>query len=103
MIEIITGTLEEQIIRLLQKTYPITIADIQKEIHVPQIVILRILKKFQTRRIIRLEPLPGKIYIRLLRTDFNFIGEKHQKRNKKQAIQKNKKTDSNQENGIMYS
>ena len=30
MIEIVTGTIEEQIIKLLQKTYPITVKDLEK-------------------------------------------------------------------------
>ena len=33
MIEITRGTLEEQIIKLLQKTYPITVTDIKKELN----------------------------------------------------------------------
>ena len=49
MIEITTGTLEEQIIKLLQKTYPITVYDIEKKMHVSRDVIIRVLQKFQTK------------------------------------------------------
>src|SRR4030042_5528889 len=102
MIEIITGTLEEQIIRLMQKTYPITTADLQKELKVSKTIIVRILKKFQIQGAVRLEPLPGKTYIRLLRNDFHFIGKKQQKNNKLHR-EKKKNQPLPEDNGRMYS
>jgi len=79
MIEITTDTLEERIIKLLQKTYPITIADIERNLHVSRKQIEWMLQKFQVKGIVRLEPLPDKTYVRLLRTDFLFIGKKQPK------------------------
>ena len=80
MIEITSGTHEERIIKLLQKTYPITISDIEKKLRVSKKIIIRVLQKFQTRGILRLEPLPDKTFIRLLRNDFKFIGKKRQRK-----------------------
>jgi len=80
MIEIVTGTLEEQIIKILQKTYPITIKDLEKKLHSSEASIVRVLQKLQTTGIIQLEPLPNKTYIRLLRRDFRFVGKKRQKK-----------------------
>ena len=102
MIEITTGTLEEQVIKLLQKTYPITISDLQKQIHVSKKTIIRILQKLQVKGIVQLEPLPDKTYIRLLRNDFSFIGKKRQKKFIKHHSGK-KKQDSKNYEGIMYS
>ena len=79
MIEINSGTLEERIIKLLQKTYPITVKDIKNELKISKDVTIRILKKFQIKGIVKLEPLPGKTYVRLLRNDFSFIGKKQQR------------------------
>ena len=80
MIEIVNGTLEEQIIKLLQKTYPITIIDLEKKLHISRNMIVRILQKLQIKGIVQLEPLPDKTYIRLLRRDFRFVGKKRQKK-----------------------
>ena len=101
MIEIIKGTLEEQIIRFLQKTYPITISDLQKNLQVPQKTIERVLQKFQVKGIIQLDILPGKIYIRLLRNDFSFIGTKRQKKFIKHYSTK-KKGKTKEYNGTMF-
>jgi len=80
MIEITSGTLEELIIKLLQKTYPITVNDILRQLQVSEAVLLRTLKKLQTKGIIAMEPLPDTIYLRLLRSDIKFVGKKRQKK-----------------------
>jgi len=102
MIEITTGTLEEQIIKILQKTYPVTVEDIKNELNVSKDMIIRSLKKFQMKGIIRLEPLPDKTYIRLLRRDFSFIGKKRQRKFIKHRTGK-KKQYKNEYDGFMYS
>jgi predicted ArsR family transcriptional regulator len=102
MIEITTGTLEERIIKLLKKKYPISVDDIRSELTVSKEMIIRTLKKFQIKGIVRLEPLPDKTYVRLLRHDFSFIGKKHQRKFIKHKTGK-KKQDTNEYNGFMYS
>jgi hypothetical protein len=102
MIEIIVGSLDEQIILQLQKTYPITVNQIQKKLHISQTVLLRTLKKLQVNGIVRLDPLPGTIYIRLLRNDFRFIGRKQQRKGVKRSSHK-KQTASKDYDGNMYS
>ncbi len=52
MIEIVNGTLEEQIIKLLQKTYPITIKDLEKKLHISRDMIVRVLQKLQIKNYI---------------------------------------------------
>jgi len=102
MIEITTGTLEEQVIKILQKTYPIAISDIEKELHVSRKMIVRVLQKFQVKGIVQLEPLPDKTYIRLLRNDFNFVGKKRQRKFIKHYSGE-KKQEPEDYDGIMYS
>ena len=102
MIEIITGTLEERIIKLLQKIYPITVYDIGEKLHLSKSTVMRVLKKFQIKGVVRLEPLPDKIYVRLLRRDFSFIGNKRQKKFiKHHSVVK--KQESKDYDGMMYS
>ena len=101
MIEITTGTLEEQIIKILQKTYPITVKEIKNKLNVSIDMVMRSLKKFQMKGIVRLEPLPDKTYVRLLRHDFSFIGKKRQRKFIKHRTGKKRQTDDY--DGIMYS
>jgi len=102
MIEIVKGTLEERIIKLLQKTYPITVKNIQDNLHLSENNVLRNLKKLQAKRIVVLEPLPGKIFVRLLRNDFSFVGKKRQRKFIKHHKEgKHKKPEDCE--GMMYS
>ena len=102
MIEITTGTLEERIIKLLQRTYPITVADIEKQLHVSKQTIVRTLQKLQVKGILQLEPLPDRTYIRLLRNDFKFLEKKRQKKFIKHRSGK-KKQELEEYDGMMYS
>ena len=102
MIEIITGTTEEHIIKLLQRKYPITINDLEKHIKLSRLQIQRTLQKLATQHIIQFEPLSDKTYIRLLRTDFKFVGKKHQKKFIKHRTGKKPK-EPGKYDGIMYS
>ncbi len=101
MIEIIRGSLEEQIIRLLQKKYPITTFELALKLGISQKKVEWILKKFQIKGITKLEPLPDKVYVRLLRNDFLFIGSVQQKKLIKHNS-KTKKEENGNYNNIMY-
>jgi len=100
MIEIKRGSLDEQIIVFLQKSYPVTVEDLKRNLHLSKDQIMRVLKKFQIKGIVTLEPLPGKVYVRLLRNDFSFIGIKRQKKFIKHHS--DKKIESKDYDGIMY-
>jgi predicted transcriptional regulator len=102
MIEIVTGTIEEQIIKQLQKTYPITIADLGKHLKLSKATIVRVLQQLQVQGIVQLEPLANKTYIRLIRSDFSFVGKKRQKKFIKHKTGK-KPQRSDEYEGIMYS
>jgi DNA-binding transcriptional regulator LsrR (DeoR family) len=102
MIEITIGSLEEQIIKLLRKTYPITTFQIAQKLRVSRREIEWVLQKFQIKGIVKLEPLPDVTYVRLIRDDFQFMGPKQQRKIIKQSKENNKEDHDNY-NGIMYS
>ena len=102
MIEITADTLEARIIKLLQKTYPITIVEIEQKLHIPRKQVEWVLQKFQVKGIVKLEPLPDKTYVRLLRHDFRFLGQKQQRKLIKQTSDK-KKQKTEEYEGFMYS
>ena len=100
MIEITNGTIQERIIKILQKTYPVTVDDINNSLNISKSMIERVLQQLQVKGIIQMDILPGKTYIRLLRNDFSFIGRERQKKFiKRRTGKKPKKTDYE---GIMY-
>lgn len=101
MIEITSGTLEERIIKLLRKIYPITIEDIKNKLKLSELVVSRVLKKLQTKGIVRLEPLSDKTYVRLLRHDFSFVGRKRQRKFIKHHLE-GKIKETEEYDGIMY-
>jgi DNA-binding transcriptional ArsR family regulator len=102
MIDITIGSLEEQIIKLLKKTYPITIFEIAQKLRRSQREIEWVLKKFQIKGIVKLDQLPDKTYVRLLRNDFQFVGSKQQRKTVKHTTGQ-KKEDIENYDGIMYS
>jgi hypothetical protein len=103
MIEITVGSLEEQIIKLLQKTYPITTFELSQKLRVSRREIEWVLQKFRVKGIVKLEPLPDKTYVRLLRNDFQFIGPKQQRKMIKQDTEKKEETEEEDHNDVMYS
>jgi len=80
VIEIVTGTNEEQIIRVLLEKYPITVEQLTKSLPFSADVVEREIDKLIVKGIVRLELLPGARFIRLLRRDFRFVGKKAQRR-----------------------
>ena len=102
MIEITRGTFEEQIIKILQKTYPINIKEIAEKLHLSEKQVLRILQKLRVKGIVQLEPLSDKTFVRLIRNDFKFIGKKRQRKFIKHYKNKQNK-ETKEYDGIMYS
>ena len=102
MIEITNGSFEERIIKILQKTYPITVEEIKKKLNISLDITFRTLKKLQMKGVVLLEPLSDKTYVRLLRHDFRFIGKRRQKKFIKHRSGR-KKQQTEEYNGFMYS
>ena len=55
MIEVKGGTIEEKIIKQLQKSYPISIKDLEKKIHISRNRIIRVLQQLQVNGIVQLK------------------------------------------------
>ncbi len=103
MIEIPVGSIEEQILRILQEVYPITVEELEEELKISRKAIKVALHKLQMKGILQLEPLPDKTYIRLLRRDFKFIQKKRQYRFiKHRRYQRNVTQRDDNEDNIMY-
>jgi DNA-binding transcriptional ArsR family regulator len=100
-IEIESDSLEARILRILLETYPVTTTDLQWELKISPGVLMRTLRALQSRGILEFEELPDKTFIRLLRSDFSFVGRKatQRKRYKQKGKKKPKKKDYD---GMMF-
>ncbi len=80
MIEIVAGSIDEQIITILEKQYPVTIEDLEAQLHLSRKQIVRVLHQFEIKGIVGLEPLPDKTFVRLLRHDFKIVRKQRQRK-----------------------
>ncbi|MDI6730277.1 MAG: hypothetical protein QMD06_01890 [Candidatus Altarchaeum sp.] len=98
----VTNKLQEQIIKILMKKYPITTDELVKELGTRKYVVQTEIKRLEIEEIIALDVLPDKIFVRLLKRDFMFFNEKKIDRNiiVKQENLKNLK--KNAENNVAY-
>jgi hypothetical protein len=103
MIEIDNGSIDAQIIKILQKKYPVTVEFIEQQLNLSHGRILRVLNQLHVQGIVRLEPLPDKIYVRLLRNDFKFVGKKRQRKFiKHHRSQRSFSIQSDDDDDVMY-
>ncbi len=102
MIEIVGGTIEDQIIDILQKTYPVTVEDVERQLHLSEDAINRVLQRLQVKGIIQLEPLPDKTFIRLLRRDIKVVSKRHQKKFIKHHQRHSTYVPKENDNDLMY-
>jgi predicted ArsR family transcriptional regulator len=99
-IEIDSDSLEARILRILIKTYPVTVKDLKWDLKISPDILKRTLKALQSRGIIELEELPDKTFIRLIRRDIAFVGRKAAQR--KRVKRKGKKAEKTEYDGMMY-
>jgi DNA-binding MarR family transcriptional regulator len=76
VIEVEQGSLDERVLRYLMEAYPVTLDDLKWEMKISEVRLDRLLKKLIARGIVELEKLPDTTYVRLLRSDFAFVGRK---------------------------
>ena len=93
MIDITIGSVEEKIIKAVQKDYPITVDDLGDRLRISRHKLRFELFKLQSRGIVELDLLPDKTYIRLVRSDIRFIGRQHQETFIKRRRQKHMPAD----------
>lgn len=74
MIEINKDRLEARVLKTLMKKYPVTASELRKILGVREHTLKNSLTELARAGIIGLEPLPDKVFIRLLREDISFVG-----------------------------
>lgn len=79
-VELVDGTIEARIVRLLLEMYPATLEDVRRELKARADLVDRTVKGLVRRGLVELEVLPDRTYVRLLRTDFAFLGRKESQR-----------------------
>lgn len=88
--EINRNSLEGRILKILLEKYPITFSELREELlNVKETILKEEIKKLQFAGIVAVDILPDKIFLRLLREDFTFIGIKNPQ--KKSLIIKRRK------------
>ena len=103
MIDIKIGTMEERIIKLLQKEYPITMKKMAKKIGISIEKLKMEIIKLQKKGVVDIDVLPDKTYVRLIRFDIRFFGERNQYKfikRKKEKIKSKEKEEN--KNDMMY-
>lgn len=100
VIEIEQGTLEERVLRILLEAYPVTLKGLKWELKISEVKLDLVMKKFVMRGIIELEELPDTTFVRLLRSDFVFVGRKASQ--KKRFKRKGGRKKAEDYDGIMF-
>jgi len=80
MIEINKDSLEARVLKILMVRYPITAKELGTELGVKGSALKPVLLELRRMRILDFDLLPNKTFIRLLRTDFSFVGIKAEQR-----------------------
>lgn len=100
MMEINKDSMEAKILKFLMENYPITVKELSKGIGVKGSTLKPILLELRRMRILDFDFLPNKTFIRLLRTDFSFVGIKAEQR--KGIVKKSSRYKAEEYEGIMY-
>ena len=79
-VEVLHGSLEERILKYLLEAYPVTTAQLARDLRIPEARLARRLKALALQGVIELEELPGKTFVRLLRHDLSFFGYRESQR-----------------------
>ena len=103
MIDIKTGTMEERIIKLLQKEYPITMNEMAKKLGISLEKLKMEIIKLQKKGVVDVDVLPDKTFVRLIRFDIRFFGQRNQyKFIKKKRGKIRKEKEEEKKDDIMY-
>jgi len=94
MIQINKDSLEARILRFLMQNYPVTLKELSQELKIKESTLKPKLDELRKMGILEFDHLPDKTFIRLLRSDFNFVGIRpEQRRGLMKKFSKHKKED----------
>ncbi len=79
-LEFLHGSLEGRVLKYLLEAYPVTTAQLARDLRIPETRLARTLKALAVQGVIELEALPDKTFVRLLRHDLSFYGYKESQR-----------------------
>ena len=110
MVQVNARSIEAKILRVLLEKYPIEMEEVVRITGLQRKEVERALKGMQARKWLILEKLPDKVYIRLKRFDFTFLGRnetqrkavKHKGRDKKKRKVKQKLLRDEHDDEMMY-
>ncbi len=77
MLQVHKDSLDGRILKILLMTYPITLDELIEKLKAKRIPVEHKIRKFRRIGLVHVDILPDKIYLRLRRTDINFIGPKN--------------------------
>jgi DNA-binding MarR family transcriptional regulator len=80
MVQVNARSVEAKILRVLLEKYPIDVDDIVKMTGLQKKEVIRSLKGMESRGWLVLERLPDKMFIRMRRFDFTFLGRNETQR-----------------------
>jgi len=100
-VEVLHGSLDERILKYLLEAYPVTVAQLARDLHLSAPRLERRLKALALRGVVELEELPDKTFVRLLRRDLSFFGYKETQR-KRFKRSGGKREESKDVEGPMY-
>jgi predicted ArsR family transcriptional regulator len=79
-VEFLHGSLEARVLKYLLEAYPVTTAQLARDLRIPEPRLARTLKALAVQGVIELEELPDRTFVRLLRHDLSFYGYKESQR-----------------------
>lgn len=109
VVQVRSGSVDAKVLRVLLAKYPIDMDTVVKETGLKKVEVERALKGMESRGWVQLERLPDKVFIRMRRFDFTFLGRddvqrkavKHKSRDrKKKQIKESLLKDDNED--MMY-
>ncbi len=101
-VEFLHGSLEGRVLKYLLEAYPVTAAQLARDLHIPEKRLERTLKALEVQGIVELEALPDRTYVRLLRRDLSFYGYKESQRKRLKRSGGGKREEPKEPEGPMY-
>ncbi len=101
-VEFLHGSIEARVLKYLMEAYPVTTAQLARDLRIPEARLARTLKALAVKGVIELEELPDKTFVRLVRHDLSFYGYKESQRKRLKRTGGGKRSEPKEPEGPMY-